>query len=184
MKSPQVVRFLAATCLIFALSACASGQGKTAGSTTLPNGDASQEHPLDARGITACSVLGPEQLATAGMDVGSAVDRSNAIATSCTWMAVDRTGAINLVINVNNSLELIAAPRREMKEFTDFTFRGLPAVREGSQESSICTVYVQIASSQVFVVEASTHSADLSVRPCEMAEQTAGAVIDSLSSRS
>jgi len=184
MKLSQLARFVAATCLILALSACVSGEGKTVGSTTSPNAEVSEEHPLDARGVTACSVLGSEQLAKAGMDSGSAVDGSNAIATSCTWTAVDRTGAINLVINVNNSLELIAAPRREMKSFTDFTLRGLPAVREGSQESSICTVYVQIAPSQVFVVEASTHSADLSVRPCEIAEHTASAVIDSLSSRS
>jgi hypothetical protein len=91
---------------------------------------------------------------------------------------------MDLLVNVNNSLELIAGPRREMKDFTDFELRGFPAVREGAPDASICSVYVQIAPSQVFVVEASSRLADLSVRPCNIAEHTASAVIDSLSSRS
>jgi hypothetical protein len=118
------------------------------------------------------------------MDSSTASDRSSRIATVCDWNAIDRTGSLSLVINVEQPLSLILAARDDVKEFHEFELRRYDAVREGGREQSECAIYVGIARSQVFVVEVSTRSTDKTVRPCEIAEHTASAVIDSLSSRS
>lgn len=140
--------------------------------------------PLDARGRSACSVLAREQLASVSMDSTTAVDRSNSIATACGWKAIDGSGSMTLVINVDQPLELILAARGVVNQFEEFELRGYRAVREGGRDQSLCSVYVGIAESQVFVVEMGTRSTDVTVRPCDVAQMGAEAVLDSLSSRS
>jgi len=91
---------------------------------------------------------------------------------------------MTLVINVDQPLELILAARGVVNQFEEFELRGYRAVREGGRDQSLCSVYVGIAESQVFVVEMGTRSTDVTVRPCDVAQMGAEAVLDSLSSRS
>jgi len=91
---------------------------------------------------------------------------------------------MTLTLNLDTSFDLVYTSREVIDGFAEISVRGFPGVREGPPGSSICTVYTAVADTQVFAVEVNSGSTDLAVRPCEVAEHAAGAVIDSLSSRS
>jgi hypothetical protein len=120
----------------------------------------------------------------ANIDAATASDQSNAIATECDWKTADGATALSFLINVNNSLDLILGSGHARKNLQEYRIHGYPAVREGSPGDSACAVYVEVAPSQVFLVDVTTRAPESSVRPCEIAERGASAVIDSLSSRS
>jgi hypothetical protein len=91
---------------------------------------------------------------------------------------------MTLSLNVETSFDLLYRSRDVVEGFTEFSLRGFPAVREGAEGSSTCTVYVRVADSQVFSLEVGTRAPASVAEPCGIAEPLAAAVIDSLSSRS
>jgi hypothetical protein len=137
--------------------------------------------PLDATGIEACAVLAPDQLAAAEFDPRTILDESTGQATSCSWRSADGADVVRLSINVNSWVELIYASEGEIADITPFSLAGYPAVREGTDESTVCAIYTAIAETQVFTVDMTSRSG---VGLCTRAERIGQALVAALAARS
>jgi hypothetical protein len=180
-------RLILAFALLVVAGCGASAASGTEGNKTSPTTSAvaaSIEKPLDVRGRAVCSILTPQQLAALRMDATSALDDSNELSGSCRWKSPSGDEVVTVDMTATSGIERAYAALEVVGDSERFDIDGYPAVREGAYDSSICTVYVGVAEMQAISVQVSSRSLDSSVKPCNIAERTASAVIDSLSSRS
>jgi hypothetical protein len=126
-------------------------------------------------------MLGPQELARLEV-ADSGMDESNDLSTSCVWRSADRAIAITLDVTVDSPMERVYRALEVVGPPQNFELRGHRAAREGAPNSSICTVYVELAENQVASAEVSMRSVPGTA--CGKSEQALSFVIDSLSSRS
>jgi len=135
---------------------------------------------LDARGVSACSVLGESTLPRVGLDPTTSQDKSNAVASACAWDSADRRETMMLVINVSFDIDLVAGAGGTVREFR---LDGHRAVQEEPPGSRICTIYAELAENQIVSAEFASSATDRPVESCAKAEQIVRGVIGSLSAR-
>lgn len=126
-----------------AVGACAGGSDGAAPAPTSPAATQAGVHvadPLDVRGATACTTVPPDVLEAAGMDPATATDASNDLATICDWHSADGVEGLRFTLSVDTAIELMYASVGHLPDYTPFTLRGHPAVRDGRAESTICRV--------------------------------------------
>jgi len=143
------------------------------------------ERPIDVRGRSACSLLDADQLRVASMEPTTAVDKSNSLATACLWKSRDGVEAVYLVVSVNSPMERVYQALEAAGPPQNLDLRGHRAAREGTDKTSGCTVYVELAENQIASAEVSSRSVSPGPRAaCEIAQGVLESLIDSLSSHS
>ncbi|WP_374204953.1 DUF3558 family protein [Pseudonocardia sp. WMMC193] len=181
-----VRRLLLFAVLLATITACSPvGEQRSASpADTTPAPSRQVSDPLDAHGVAACDLLAPAALQHAGMEPGSATDTSSASATGCLWRSSDHAETLEFVLNLGMPVEVMDASVGVVPDYVAGELRGFPSVREGAIDSSICTTYVAIASTQVFSTEVSSRAESPALAACDRAELAALAALDALAARS
>lgn len=189
-------RSLAAV-LLFAVAACGGPEGKddvlTASETTLsgeqptPAAVASMRrpprvpHPKDARGIAACDLLTPTQLADLGLRPESARPSEIPSAKICTWTDGGNNIA-SLMISADGIVSGLAGPYALHDTFASFepeTVAGHPAARAVLGTGASCALWVGVADDRLLTVEGNVAGRALP-DPCARSRQMAEMVLSNL----
>jgi hypothetical protein len=108
--------------------------------------------PLDARGISACDLLTPTQLAELGLDPSSARSGTAGSAQTCGWTRNnDVSNPAGLQINTDPaipSLDGLYLVRDTFAVFKPIEIFGHPALHADDVAGPVCTIYTAIADYQ------------------------------------
>jgi hypothetical protein len=112
--------------------------------------------PLDARGVKACDLLTPDQLAEVGLKPDTAEAKSTGVADVCTWSSVKpgSVGGVQLSTHPTlPALDGVYLVRDTFAVFEPMKISGHPAVHADRNSGSDCTIYTAIADYQAVATD-------------------------------
>jgi hypothetical protein len=139
--------------------------------------------PLDARGISACDLLTPTQLAELGLDPSSARSGTAGSAQTCGWTRNnDVSNPAGLQINTDPaipSLDGLYLVRDTFAVFKPIEIFGHPALHADDVAGPVCTIYTAIADYQAVSTDGNLAGRPLA-DPCGPSRRMAEMILSNL----